>query len=80
MLWRYARRTKELLRADVTDDELAALTAKSTPGLLGLLLSTALGFVLPSIAAICFFAVSLFLVVPFREIREAVRGVRRREN
>jgi uncharacterized membrane protein len=76
-LWRYARRMKELLGTDATDDELAALAAKSTPGLVGLLLSTAVGVALPSVGAICFLAVSAFLVVPFREILAAIRGRRR---
>lgn len=77
VLWRYAKRARELLRADVRDDEFAALTAKSTPGLVGLLLSTLVGFVLPSVGALCFLAVSAFLVVPFREILGKIRGLRR---
>ena len=76
-LWRYARHAKELLRTDATDDELAALTAKSTPGLVGLLLATAVGVVVPSVGALCFLAVSTFLVIPFREIRDSIRGRRR---
>ncbi len=72
-LWRYARRSRELLRDDAQGDELAELTAKSTRGLLGLLLSTAIGFVLPSLGAICFLAVSVFLVVPLREVLAARR-------
>jgi uncharacterized membrane protein len=76
-LWRYATRAKELLRVELTDDELAALTAKSTPGLVLLLLSTALGFMLPTLGALCFLAVSAFLVVPFREILAAIRSRRR---
>ena len=73
-LWRYAKGTQELLRADVTDDELAALAAKSTPGLVLLVLATAVGFILPSLGALCFLAVSAFLVIPFREILGAIRG------
>lgn len=73
-LWRYARRSKELLRADATGDELAELTSKSTRGLLGLLLSIAVGFVLPSVGAVCFLAVSVFLVVPLREILASAHG------
>ena len=33
VLWRYAKVAQELLRDDLTDDELPTLTAKSTPGL-----------------------------------------------
>ena len=58
------------------DDELAELRAKSTPGLVGLLLSTAVGFVVPSVGAVCFLAVSAFLVIPLREILGAFRGLR----
>ena len=77
VLWRYARRAKELLRVDATDDELAELRAKLTPGLVGLLLATAVGLVFPSIGALCFLAVSAFLVIPFRELLGAVRDLRR---
>ena len=74
VLWRYASSAKELLRAGATDDELAELRSKSTPGLIGLLVSTGIGIVLPSVGAICFLAVSAFLVVPYREILAAIRG------
>ncbi len=63
-LWRYARGSTELLRADWSDDELAALTSKSNPGLVLLLLST----------------VSAFLVIPFREIVTALRRLRGRRS
>jgi uncharacterized membrane protein len=76
-LWRYAKNAKELLRGEVTDEELAALTAKSTPGLILLLLSTAVGFVFPTLGALCFLGVSAFLVIPFREILAAIHGLRR---
>ena len=79
-LWRYARGSTELLRADWSDDELAALTSKSNPGLVLLLLSTVLGFFLPSAAAVCFLAVSAFLVIPFREIVTALRRLRGRRS
>ncbi len=58
----------------MSDDELAALAAKSTPGLVLLVLATAVGFVLPTLSALCFLAVSAFLVIPFREILGAIRG------
>jgi uncharacterized membrane protein len=76
ILWRYALGAKELLRADVTDDELTELRSKTTPGLILLLLSTGVGFVFPTIGALCFLAVSAFLVIPFREILGAIRGLR----
>jgi hypothetical protein len=47
------------------------------PGLVLLLLSTAVGFVFPTLGALCFLAVSAFLVIPFREILGAIRGLRR---
>ena len=75
-LWRYAVHSHELLRREVTDDELAALAGKATPGLLLLLLATAVGVVVPTLGALCFLAVSAFLVVPFREILAAIRGPR----
>jgi uncharacterized membrane protein len=77
VLWRYARRAKEMLRFDATDDELAELRAKSTPGIVLLLFSTAVAIVLPSIAALCFLGVSAYLVIPFREVLGAIRALRR---
>jgi len=59
---------------------LAALTSKSNPGLVLLLLSTMLGFFLPSAAAVCFLAVSAFLVIPLREIVTALRRLRGRRS
>jgi uncharacterized membrane protein len=74
ILWRYARGAHELRRADRSDDELAALAAKSTPGLVLLVLSTAVGFVLPSVGVLCFLVVSAYLVIPFGTIRRIIRA------
>ena len=75
-LWRYARRSHELLRSEVSQDEVSTLAAKATPGLLLLLLATAVGVVVPTLGALCFLAVSAYLVIPFREILGAIRGPR----
>ncbi len=73
-LWRYAVHSHELLRRQVSDEELAALAGKARPGLAMLLLATAVGFIVPTLGALCFLAVSAFLVIPFREILGAIRG------
>jgi hypothetical protein len=75
-LWRYARRSHELLRSEVSVEELSTLAAKATPGLILLLLATAVGVVVPTLGALCFLAVSAYLVIPFREIWGAIRGPR----
>jgi len=72
-LWQYALKSREMLRSDISDDELANLAAKSTPGMLLLLLSTVVGLVLPTAGAICFLLVSAYLVIPFGSVFGRVR-------
>jgi uncharacterized membrane protein len=72
VLWRYARGAHELRRPDLAGDELAGLMGKSTPGLVLLVASTAVGIVVPSIGVLCFLVVSAYLVVPFRAIRDVL--------
>jgi uncharacterized membrane protein len=72
-LWQYALKSREMLRSDISDDELANLAAKSTPGMLLLLLSTVVGLVLPTAGAICFLLVSAYLVIPFGSVLGRVR-------
>jgi uncharacterized membrane protein len=72
-LWRYAIGSAEIRRSDMSDEELATLSGKSTRGMLLLLLSTALGVVLPNVAVFCFLLVSAYLVIPFRDVAGAVR-------
>jgi uncharacterized membrane protein len=70
-LWRYAIRSRELLRSDLSDDELAGLTRKSTASLGMFIGSIVLGIFLPTIAVFAYLVASAYLVIPFRTIRRA---------
>ena len=75
-LWRYALRSSELLKDELTEDDLAIVTKKVTLslGLFGG--SILIGVFLPTVGVLCYLAVSTFLVVPFRTIWHAI--IRRR--
>ncbi|MCU0505357.1 MAG: TMEM175 family protein [Chloroflexi bacterium] len=72
VLWRYAVRSRELLRSDLSDDELAGLTRKSTASLGMFLGSIVLGVFLPTFAVFAYLIASAYLVIPFRTIRQAI--------
>ena len=74
VLWRYAVRSRELLKDDLTDEELTDLASKSTPGLVFFVASLIVAVIVPTAAVFCYLAVSAYLVVPFRPIYRAVRG------
>jgi uncharacterized membrane protein len=71
-LWRYALHARELMRSELTDDELAALTTKSTPSLGLFIGSIVVGIFLPTLGVLCFLAVSAYLVIPFETIWRAL--------
>ncbi len=71
-LWRYAIRSRELLRSDLSDDELAGLTRKSTASLGMFIGSIVLGVFLPTVAVFAYLVASAYLVIPFRTIRRAI--------
>jgi uncharacterized membrane protein len=77
VLWRYALASRELLRSDRADDELATLTAKSSRAIVLFFLATAVGVVFPMAGALLFLVVSAYLVIPFGTI-SVLRGFRRR--
>ena len=71
-LWRYALRARELLRSELSDDELAGLTRKSTRGLALFVGSIVVGLFLPTLGVFCYLAASAYLVIPFRTIGRAI--------
>jgi uncharacterized membrane protein len=74
VLWRYALRSRELLRDDLRDEELTGLASKSTPGLVFFVGSLVIALIAPTVAVFCYLAVSAYLVVPFRAIYRTARG------
>jgi uncharacterized membrane protein len=72
IVWRYALRTK-LVRPDADDEEIQLLTQRLTPGLAGYLILIAVGLFVPIIAVFGYFAIALFYIIPFRQVRPALR-------
>lgn len=72
VLWRYALRSRELLREDLRDEELTALSSKSTPSLVFFVFSLLVAFIAPTAAVVCYLVVSAYLVIPFRAIWRAL--------
>ena len=64
VLWRYAI-AAGLERPDVGSEELRALTTKLTPGLAGYVAMIVLGLFLPTLAAVGYLLIAVFLLVPF---------------
>ena len=73
VLWRYALTSKELLKDDMTDEELAALATKSTPGLVFFAISLVVAFVAPTVTVFLYLVISAYLVIPFRAIWRSLR-------
>jgi uncharacterized membrane protein len=71
-LWRYALRTK-LVRPDADDEEIQLLTQRLTPGLAGYLILIVAGLFVPIAAVIGYFAIAIFYIIPFRQVRPALR-------
>ena len=76
VLWRYALRTK-LVRPDADDEEVQLLTQRLTPGLGAYLVLIVAGLFVPIIAVIGYFAIAVFYIIPFRQLRQGLRFWRR---
>ncbi len=74
VLWRYALRSKELLKEEMTDEELTDLASKSTPGLVFFLVSLVVAVIAPTVAVVFYLVISAYLVIPFRAIYRTARG------
>jgi uncharacterized membrane protein len=72
VLWRYARRAG-LVRPDADDQEIQLLTQRLTPGLAAYLILIVAGLFVPIVAVIGYFAIAIFYIIPFREVRPALR-------
>jgi len=71
VLWRYARRAR-LVRPDASDEEIRLLTQRLTPGLAGYLILIVVGLFVPVAAVFGYFAIAIFYIIPFREVRPAL--------
>jgi uncharacterized membrane protein len=73
LLWRYAVRA-ELVRPNMADDEVHTLTKRFSPSLAGYVAMIALSLVVPRAALIGYFAIALFLIMPFGLLRRRFRA------
>jgi uncharacterized membrane protein len=67
-LWRYAVRAS-LLRPEVPESTVRALTTWLTPGLVGYLVMIGLGLFLPVIAVFGYFALAVYLIIPVERVQ-----------
>jgi len=69
---RYAQ-TESLYSADATDAELAQARSKSVNGVLLYGAAIVMGLVLPGIAVAVYFAIALFLAIPWRHVTRILK-------
>ncbi len=67
-LWRYAIHAG-LVRRDLAEEDVTALTRRLTPGLAGYVVMIVLGLFVPVIAVVGYFAIAVFILVPFHHLR-----------
>ncbi|HEY9378900.1 MAG TPA: TMEM175 family protein [Jiangellaceae bacterium] len=68
LMWRYVVGEGHV-RADVSDQEIAALTRHLKPGFAGYVALLILGLFVPTIAVVGYLAVAIYLLVPFSLLR-----------
>ena len=66
-LWRYANRAG-LVRVDLTDGEVRALSSRLTPSLVSYAVVIALGVFVPVVAVIGYLLIAIYLLLPLREL------------
>jgi uncharacterized membrane protein len=75
LLWRYAV-SQGLVSQERPDDELRMITSKVEPGLLFYLAAIVIGLIAPRVAVVLYLLIAIFLLVPFRAIRQWLRRER----
>jgi len=68
LLWWYARR-EELVRPDANDEEIQTLTKRVTPSLAGYVVMIGLSLLIPPVAVAGYFAIAVYLLIPFGSLR-----------
>lgn len=66
-LWRYANRAG-LVREDLTDGEVRALSSRLTPSLVSYAVVIVLGIFLPVVAVLGYLLIAIYLLLPLREL------------
>jgi uncharacterized membrane protein len=71
-LWHYAL-AQRLVKPDMHDDDVRALTAKLHPSLAGYGVAIAIGLLLPRAAVMLYLGIALYVMIPFRTIARHLR-------
>ena len=69
--WHYA--VSEGLTKDLADDDARAITSKLNPSLAFYGVTIAIGLLVPVAAVVLYFAIALYLLIPFRAIARQLR-------
>lgn len=70
-LWQYGVR-HDLVRPDMSDEHVRGVSAKLAPSLGGYVVALGVGLLLPTVAVALYLLISLYLVIPFRQIAQVV--------
>lgn len=68
IVWRYAVHDG-LVRPDIADQEVNALTTRLTPSLAGYVVMILLGLIFPVLAVVGYLAIAVFIIVPLGALR-----------
>jgi uncharacterized membrane protein len=74
-VWHYGVR-EHLVRPDLSDDDVAAITGKLTPSVGAYVVAIGLGLLVPTVAVVLYLFVALYLVIPFGALRRLARPER----
>ncbi len=66
-LWEYGVRSR-LVRTNLADDHVQAVSAKLAPSLGAYVVALVIGLLAPVAAVVLYFAIALYLILPFREL------------
>ena len=76
IVWHYAL-WQQLVTKDNSEDDVRALTSKLGPSLASYAVVIGLGLWQPKVAVVLYFAIALFMVIPFRTVLREARRKRR---
>jgi uncharacterized membrane protein len=75
LIWRYAV-SQGLVSQERPDEELRMITSKVEPGLLFYVAAIVVGLIAPRVAVVLYLLIAIFLLIPFRAIRQWLRRER----
>ena len=76
IVWHYAL-WQRLVTKDNSEDDVRALTAKLDPSLVSYAVVIGLGLWQPKVAVVLYFAIALFMIIPFRAVLQEARRRRK---